>query len=95
MVGRDVGTVVLIDAPLKIYLDASLDVRAYRRFCEMSQNGNTVTLEQIKADIIRRDRIDSDRAYSPLRLAKDAIVIDTAPLSIERAVSKIVGMVNL
>ena len=95
MVGRDIGTVVLINAPLKIYLDASIDVRACRRFYEMSGNRDNPTLDLVKADIIRRDQIDSDRTYSPLRPAKDAIVIDTTQSPIQDVVNKIVGMVNL
>ena len=95
MVGRDIGTVVLIDAPLKIYLDASIDLRAYRRYCEMSRNGDNVTLDLVKADIIRRDRTDSGRTYSPLRPANDAIVIDTTASSVEEVANTIVGMVDL
>ncbi|MEM9773974.1 MAG: (d)CMP kinase [Chloroflexota bacterium] len=84
MVGRDIGTVVLPDAPVKIYLDASAEIRARRRMGDhLNRNYNTVEFEKILADIVRRDEIDSSREHSPLKPAADAIVIDTTKLKQE------------
>ncbi len=80
MVGRDIGTVVLPMAPLKIYMVASLAERARRRFVEEQQRGKTVTLEQVVSAIERRDQTDSERALSPLRRAHDAIELDTSEM---------------
>ncbi|NCP86547.1 MAG: cytidylate kinase [Anaerolineae bacterium CG_4_9_14_3_um_filter_57_17] len=80
MVGRDIGTVVLPDADVKIYLDASAEVRARRRCDEMLQRGETADFVQILAQVIERDRIDSTRAVAPLKPADDAILIDSDKL---------------
>ncbi len=82
MVGRDIGTVVLPDAPLKIYLEATAEIRARRRMGDhLQRNYNTVEFEKILADIIRRDNIDSSREHSPLKPADDALIIDTSQLT--------------
>jgi cytidylate kinase len=78
MVGRDIGTVVLPDAPLKLYVVASAEERAQRRWKERRAAGDTTTYEAILADVIRRDKIDSSREHSPLRPADDAVVIDSS-----------------
>lgn len=91
MDGRDIGTVVLKDADLKIFLDASVDVRAKRRYDE---NNNGMTLEELKQDIIRRDYLDSTRDYNPLVKASDAILIDTSNLTIEEVVNKINDLIE-
>lgn len=84
MVGRDIGTVVLPDAPVKIYLDASAEIRARRRMGDhLNRNYSTVEFKKILADIIRRDEIDSGREHSPLKPAADAVVIDTSELKQE------------
>jgi cytidylate kinase len=80
MVGRDVGTVVLPSADLKLYLDASAEERARRRW---EQEGNRRSLEAVLADVRQRDRLDSERATAPLRPADDAVVIDTDGMSLE------------
>ena len=80
MVGRDIGTVVLPDADLKIYLDASVSERARRRWLELQERGAEVDLEQVQASMRRRDTTDSQRDVSPLRAAGDAIVVDTTNL---------------
>ena len=90
MVGRDICTAVLPDARTKIYLDASLETRAERRYAEMNQIGMAVTPQQALADIERRDRIDSERAHSPLQVAEGALVIETDDLTISEVVAKIV-----
>lgn len=95
MVGRDIGTVVLPDAPLKFYITASPAERAKRRKLERSKRGHHDELEAILADVIRRDEIDSSRQHSPLRPAADAIIIDTtgkAPLAILQELVDLVTM---
>jgi cytidylate kinase len=83
MVGRDIGTVVLPEADLKIYLDASAGERAKRRFKEMTARGANVDYEDILAKVIERDRIDSTRDVAPLKAASDAVVIDSDRMSAE------------
>jgi len=93
-VGRDIGTVVLPDAELKIYLDASLDERARRRFLEEEKRGISASYEEIKANLAQRDQIDSTREIAPLKSAEDAINICTDDLSIEEVFEKVVALVN-
>ena len=95
MVGRDVGTVVLQNAPVKIYLEAPPDVRAFRRYTERLSDKENSNLDKVKLEIGNRDRIDSDRKESPLYPAKDAIVIDTSSLTINDVVRKILEMTKL
>ncbi len=92
MVGRDIGTVVLPDAPLKIYLDAPVTERAQRRFLELQKRGKSTTFEQVLADMQARDRIDSQRAIAPLRAADDALIISTAGLGVQEIVARIVAL---
>ena len=89
MVGRDIGTVVLHDASLKIYLNASIPIRARRRFLEFEAQADGVEYEQVVRELERRDKIDSERLDSPLRPAEDAVQIDTDELTIEDLASKI------
>ena len=84
MVGRDIGTVVLPEADLKIYLDASAEERAKRRFDEMVARGAKVDYDNILARVIERDRIDSTRDVAPLKAADDAIVVDSDKLNIDQ-----------
>lgn len=95
MVGRDIGTVVLPNAPLKIYLDAPVDERARRRFLEMEKRGKTTPFAQVLADMQERDRIDSQRAIAPLRPADDARIISTAGLGVREIVARIVKLTKL
>jgi cytidylate kinase len=90
MDGRDIGTVVLPDADLKVYQVASVEARATRRFKENQEKNIPSTLEDIIFDIKERDRIDSTRANSPLRQAKDAILLDTSDLTIQEEIDAIV-----
>ncbi len=83
MDGRDIGTVVFPDAELKIYLDASAETRAQRRFKEMVDKGASVTYEEVLANVVHRDHIDTTREESPLRRADDAIAIDNSNMTIE------------
>ncbi len=84
--GRDIGTVICPDAAVKLYITASDDVRARRRFEELSGKGHTVTLDGVLADLRERDLRDSERAAAPLRPAADAITLDTSEMSITQAV---------
>jgi cytidylate kinase len=86
MDGRDIGTVVLKDADLKVFLTASVHVRALRRHQELIENGRDITVEDIEKDIRRRDNYDSTRKYNPLKKADDAIEIDTSNKKISEVV---------
>jgi cytidylate kinase len=89
MVGRDIGTVVLPDADLKIYLDATVEERARRRWGEIQERGKRdVDYGEVLESMRRRDRIDSNRDVSPLRPAEDAVIIDTTDLSVSQVVGK-------
>ena len=94
MVGRDIGTVVLPDADLKIYLDATLDERVERRYREVLARGNSVDREAVRARVRGRDEIDSSRSLAPLRPADDAVVIDTTPLSVDRVLEQVRALVD-
>lgn len=87
--GRDIGTVVLPDAELKIFLVASIEERAKRRAIELEKSGLSVNLNEIKTDIEKRDKFDSEREISPLKKAEDAIEVDTTGLTIGDQVNKI------
>jgi cytidylate kinase len=89
MVGRDIGTVVLPEAKLKIFLDASPEERARRRYKELIERGENADYEGILAGIKRRDSIDSSREIAPLKPAEDAVIVDTDILSIEQVVDRI------
>lgn len=77
MVGRDIGTVVIPDAKIKLYLDASAEERARRRFLELRNRGKEITFDEILQDMIRRDKFDSSRSIAPLRPADDAIIVNS------------------
>ena len=91
MEGRDIGTVVFPDADVKFFLDASLDVRARRRWQEMRQTGHSDTLEKVRQAIAARDEQDRTRVIAPLVPASDAYVIDTADFSIDAVVQTMVS----
>jgi cytidylate kinase len=94
MAGRDIGTVVLPDADLKIYLDASIEERAWRRCLELRERGEEADYETVLASMRRRDKIDSSRAVSPLRAAEDAVVVDTTNLDIEEMLVEVERLVE-
>lgn len=94
MEGRDIGTVVLPDAEVKIFLTASVDVRSKRRYFDLLAKGLNADLEQIKKDLILRDHQDSTRIESPLKKAHDAIELDTSHLSIEEVIEAISLIIN-
>lgn len=89
MAGRDIGTVVLPDAGLKVYLDASPEERARRRHEELRAIGRSETLEDVRRELALRDEIDSGRSASPLRPAGDALIINTDRLSLDGVVERI------
>ena len=93
MVGRDIGTVVLPDAPLKIYLDADLAARAERRLREQAERGVVLDYAALLDEMRRRDALDSTRAVAPLRAAADAVVIDTTPMTVAEVVERVVTLV--
>ena len=93
MDGRDIGTVVFPDAELKLFLTASVEERAKRRYLELKQTGVEVSFEEILHNIKERDRIDSSREASPLYPAKDAIIIDNTNLGIEEQFAMVVGLI--
>ncbi len=90
--GRDMGTVVFPDAPLKVFLDASAEERARRRHAQLKAQGVDVNLEQILTDIRARDRRDRERPVAPLRPAEDAVVIDTTELAPEAVIERILEL---
>ncbi|MCX5686254.1 MAG: (d)CMP kinase, partial [Candidatus Omnitrophica bacterium] len=92
--GRDIGTVVFPDADYKFYLDASIVERARRRYKELVQSGETVELESIKRDVAARDESDMKRLVGALKIARDAIVVDTTDLSIDEVAEKILSYIK-
>jgi len=92
MVGRDIGTVVLPEADVKIYLDASAEERAKRRFDEMSARGANVDYDNILAKVIERDRIDSTRDVAPLKAADDAIVVDSDKMNVDEVFDRVLNL---
>lgn len=91
MDGRDIGTNVLPNAELKIYLTASADVRAKRRYDELTAKGTVCDYEVIKQDIIKRDHQDMTRATAPLKQAVDAVLVDSSDMTIDQVVEAIIG----
>ena len=89
MDGRDIGTYVLPDAQVKIFLTASVDVRARRRLLELENKGIVADFESVKKDIEYRDKNDSEREFAPLRQAEDAVVVDTSDLTISQVIDRI------
>ena len=94
MDGRDIGTVVLPNADYKFFLTASADERARRRFLELQSLGIETTIEEVKQNLIERDRIDSEREISPLKQAEDAILIDNTNLNKEETIDLILSYIK-
>lgn len=94
MVGRDIGTVVLPHADLKIYLDATLPERANRRYLERKRRGEDVSFEQIQTEVRRRDESDSTRVHAPLVAAKDAILVETTGMSVDEVLERVQLLVD-
>lgn len=94
MDGRDIGTCVVPDAPVKIYLTASVETRAKRRWLEFKEKGMDVSLSEIEKDIAARDYQDMNREIAPLRQAEDAVLVDSSNMSIEEVVGTMKGLVD-
>ena len=94
MDGRDIGTVVLPEAGLKIFLTASLRARAARRLAELAAKGDKSTLEEVTADMARRDENDATRAAAPMRAAEDAVIVDTSDLTLEQSIERVCALVR-
>ena len=92
--GRDIGTVICPEAEVKLFVTASAEVRAQRRFAELQNGGSETTYEQVLADVKARDERDMNRAEAPLKPAADALLIDTSTLSIEDAVAAAAAQVE-
>ena len=94
MDGRDIGTVVLPDAGLKVFLTASAEARARRRFIELQQKGDPATFEEVLADMLVRDENDTTRAAAPLKAADDAVIVDTTALTLEESIERVCGLIR-
>jgi cytidylate kinase len=92
MVGRDIGTVVVPDAGLKIYLDASPEERARRRYAESRARDTTVTLDEVREETVARDAVDTARATAPLRPADDATLVQTDEMDIDEVIAVIIEL---
>ena len=95
MAGRDIGTVVLPEADLKIFLDASLDERAKRRHAELTERGDALPYDQILQSLRERDQIDSNREVAPLRAAEDAVLLKTDGMGREQVLDQVLGLVRI
>lgn len=94
MDGRDIGTVVLPDAQVKIFITAAPEIRAKRRFEELINKGVETTFEQVLNDLNRRDYQDSHRAVAPLKMAEGAILLDTSDLDFDQSVESVIGLIK-
>ena len=92
MDGRDIGTYVLPDADVKIYLTASSRTRAERRFLERKEKGGNRSLDEIEQDIVERDRRDMSREFAPLRQAEDAVLVDSSDMTADEVVERIISL---
>ncbi len=92
--GRDIGTVICPEADVKLFITASAEVRAERRYLELREKGLAGTREEVLADVIARDTRDRERAEAPLKPAEDAVIIDTSDLTIEEAVARAVAEID-
>ena len=92
--GRDIGTVICPKAEFKLFVTATVDVRADRRYRELRSTGTDITLEQVLLDVLARDARDANRATAPMISAKDAVVIDTSELSVDEAIAEAIFLVH-
>jgi len=93
MDGRDIGTVVLPEAGLKVFLTAKLEKRAYRRYLELLESGAGATLEEVRRDMESRDRNDSERAAAPLKVADGAVILDTSEMDLAESLGALCGII--
>lgn len=94
MDGRDIGTVILPHAQVKIFLTASAEARAKRRFIELQEKGENITLESVVADMKQRDHDDETRAAAPLKKADDAVLVDTSELTLEQSIEAVEAVIR-
>ena len=94
MDGRDIGTVICPEAEAKLFVTASAEVRARRRFLELTGKGSFITLDEVLADVKARDERDMNRAEAPLRPADDAVIVDTSTLTIDEAVAQAIAAIE-
>ena len=94
MDGRDIGTVILPDAPVKIFLTASAEKRAERRYLELCQKDRQLTRESVLHDIVERDRQDMTRAAAPLRQADDAVLLDTSDMTLDESIEAVLQIIR-
>ena len=94
MDGRDIGTVVLPNAQVKIFLTASPEARAMRRYKELQEKGAKDTYEEVLADLLQRDYNDSHRAVAPLKPAEDSITVDNSGLSLEDSIEQVLSVIR-
>lgn len=94
MDGRDIGTTVFPTADIKIFITASAEIRAKRRFLEYEREGIQISYDEVLANVVERDHIDSSREYSPLRKAEDAIEVDNSNLNLEETVEAVMQIIN-
>jgi len=92
MDGRDIGTYVLPDADVKIYLTAGSRTRAERRFLELKEKGEDWSLDEIEQDIVERDKRDINREFAPLRQAEDAVLVDSSDMTADEVVERIISL---
>src|SRR5699024_3037912 len=90
--GRDIGTVVLVDAPVKPYLTASPEVRAHRRYNQDTAAGRAADFDEVLAAVVKRDELDSTRAASPLKPAEDAHIIDTSAMTMDEVLTHLIQL---
>jgi len=94
MDGRDIGTVILPNAGLKVFLTAASETRAMRRYLELVEKNVATTLEEVQSDMVLRDKNDSERAAAPLKAAEDAIMLDTTALNLEESFNALCDMIS-
>ena len=94
MDGRDIGTVILPHAEVKIFLTASAEKRAERRCAELKEKGQPVELTQVLADMAKRDALDAARAVAPLKRADDAVLVDTSSLTLEESIQAVLRVIH-
>lgn len=94
MDGRDIGTTVFPNADIKIFITATPEIRAKRRFLEYQQQGKEISMDEVLKNVKERDYIDSNRDYSPLRKADDAIEVDNSELNLEQTVNKVMSLIQ-
>lgn len=94
MDGRDIGTVILPDADLKIFLTADVRARARRRYAELAAKGSSDSFDEVLADMIKRDEQDTERAAAPLKAAEDSVLLDTSELSLEESIAAVCRLIR-